>query len=164
MGYNSDGKNKPFSLQPGRIYSRLVFLVFMEHNMSRPSPFKAEDDVAKASVGSSFDAAKKATLSLDVDYRESFFGSWEGVWIYVSSIASSPTKLTCRICTDANGDDIVITDTQADLSVGITTATKGSVVYKIDLPIVLSTQTVYLFAKTDTGTVTIDKVVMTWRR
>ena len=126
--------------------------------------YQAIDNVAKTSVGTSFATAKKATLDLNVDYRSAFWGSFQGLWIHTSSAASSPTKITIRICTDTSGDDIIIPDSDADLSFGITTATKGLACFKIDIPLFLSAETVYLYAKTDTGTVTIDKVVLTWER
>lgn len=128
--------------------------------------YEAIDNVAKTTVNNAFDTAKKATLSLDINYRETFWGYLRGVWVYMSAISAgpAPTKITMRICKDAAGDEILITDTEADISTGITVANKGSVVYLLDIPCTLSTETLYLFAKTDTGTVTIDKVVLSWER
>ena len=50
------------------------------------------------------------------------------------------------------------------MTLGVTTATDGGVIYVLDF--VASTQvndTVYVFYKTDTGTVTIDSVTLTWQ-
>ena len=46
---------------------------------------------------------------------------------------------------------------------GITTATDGSVTYVLDfIQATPTNDTVYIFYKTDTGTVTIDSVTLTW--
>lgn len=126
--------------------------------------YQSVDSTQKIGVGSSFDLTKKATLDLDINYRSSFWGSLQGLWIHVSSATSSPTKITFRICSDTLGDKMLVTDTEGDLFFGITSATTGSVVYKIDIPLLLSTETVYLMAKTDTGTVNIDEVVLSWQQ
>tara|TARA_R100001594_G_C4024901_1_gene259970 strand:+ start:1103 stop:1501 length:399 start_codon:yes stop_codon:yes gene_type:complete len=123
----------------------------------------AEDQTQVASVGTSFSAAKKSTLDLDVNYHSTFYGNMQGIYVKLSAV-SSATKLTMRICTDAAGDDILIPDTEADIALGITTANKGYAAFGVDLDIFTETETYYVFYKVDAGSVTVDKVVLTYRR
>jgi len=82
-------------------------------------------------------------------------------FIYVDALAGGATTLTTRITSDAAGDECLVPDTEADISLGITTATEGTVVYKTDIVIPADTTTVYAFVKTDVGTCDLRKVVIT---
>ena len=124
----------------------------------------AEDSTQIASVSSSFSAARKNTIALDVFPSGSNFKGWlHGLVVNVSSIASSPTKLTFRIGTNPDGDsDMVVTDFEGELFTGITTATEGAVSYRINLLTGFTGSTLYIFWKTDTGTCTVDNVKLSW--
>jgi hypothetical protein len=75
------------------------------------------------------------------------------VWVAAISGAAS---LTVRLTQDAAGDEIILPDTTATISPGITTATKGGIVVDIDAPLwTTSESTLYLHAKTDAGTVAL---------
>lgn len=78
-----------------------------------------------------------------------------GIYLYVTTI-SSATALTVGISRDAGGDEWLMPPTAVDLSTGVTTATDGSAVIEmaLDRP-ALSSTSVYLWAKTDTGTCTL---------
>lgn len=80
----------------------------------------------------------------------------------MSSLASSPTKLTARITTDADGDKAIVTGTESEIEVGVTTSTDGSAVYRIDVDYIFESAPVYVFFKTDAGTVSVDSVEMTY--
>ena len=120
------------------------------------------DDTAIASVGTSFDTSKKHTIKLGSFPDDSAWaGELSAVTIHVSSIAS---QVSFRMTTDSGGDITIASGASGALDVGITTATKGSVTYVFEfVQITPVNDTVYLFYKTDTGTVTIDKVIVTWR-
>ena len=122
-----------------------------------------EDDTSIASVSSSFNTARKNSFSMSVPTTGANFKGWlHGLVVQVSAISSSPTKLTFRICTDAAGDKILITDTDGDLFTGISEATEGSVSYRLNLLVGITGQDLYVFWKTDTGTCTIDSVMLSW--
>tara|TARA_Y100001938_G_scaffold150489_1_gene241651 strand:+ start:1767 stop:2177 length:411 start_codon:yes stop_codon:yes gene_type:complete len=123
---------------------------------------KSTDTTQKTSVGNSYDAAKKATLVLNMPSGFPLNFHLEGLWVQMSSLNSSPTKLTIKISKDANGDECIVTGTESTIETGVTTATDGSCVYKIDLDYVFSSSSVYVFFKTDTGTVSVDAVELTY--
>ena len=123
---------------------------------------KSDDTVQKTSVGTSYDTAKKATLTLKQPAQFPLTFHLEGVFVQMSSLNSSPTKLTMKLTTDSGGDLAIVTATQSDIDTGVTTATDGSAIYKIDLDYIFESETVYLFFKTDAGTVSIDSVELTY--
>lgn len=86
------------------------------------------------------------------------------VYIHVHAIAAGATKLTLRISPDANGDEILVPDTQATIATGYTTVTRGGVVYKVDVDAFLDTDTVYWTVKTDAGTATLKDLKITYSR
>jgi len=122
------------------------------------------DTTAIASVGTSYATAKKHTLTLgSYPAGSPFRGRLEAVTIQVSSIAGGATETDFQMTTDSAGDETIAGGIGGDLTTGITTATDGSVTYVLDF--VQSTpvnDTVYVFYKTDAGTVTIDSITITW--
>lgn len=122
-----------------------------------------EASSAIAGVGSSFDAAKKHELTADTFPPDSnFFGHLQGMIVQFSSMASSPTKVYVKITEDAAGDLIIVPETVADIDDGVTTATKGGIAIRVDLLVSLDQKNMFVFYRTDTGTVQIDKVKLTW--
>jgi hypothetical protein len=81
-----------------------------------------------------------------------------------SSLVSSPTTLTIRICTDTDCDDTIFPDTTATLALGVTTTTEAGASWAIEVPIFEpisgTALTYYLVAKTDTGTLTVDSATL----
>ena len=68
--------------------------------------------------------------------------------------APSATKVTIRVCADADGDYTLVPDTEATLVAGVTTTTAQCAAFKVDIPIfqVLAgpgNGNLYLFAKVD---------------
>jgi len=99
--------------------------------------------------------------------KANFKGFVEGVHIKVGSIAGGATKLTMRICLDADGDFTVVPDTEATIVTGVTTATSGCVAFAVRLPLfqILNAPgngNLYLFAKLDAGTATFAQACITW--
>ena len=123
---------------------------------------KSVDGTQKTSVGTSYDTAKKATLALLMPSGFPLAFHLEGLFIRLSSLNSSPTKLTIKITTDANGDEAIVTGTESTIETGVTTATDGAVVYKIDLDYIFDSSDIYVFYKTDAGTVSVDAVELTY--
>jgi hypothetical protein len=100
-----------------------------------------------------------------VTRKTKFASRIEGLHVRATSIAGGAAKLTCRITADAAGDFILMPDTEATISTGITTTTSGCVAYSIGIPffgIVNSDSKFYLWVKTDAGTVTLAQSCITW--
>ena len=108
-------------------------------------------------VSASYSTSKKIALEIDTFPPDSsFIGHLYGLIVRVDTMASSPTKVFYKICSDADGDEIIIPNTSGDIDTGITTNTKGAVAYRIDFTLKVSnSRTVYIFFKTDTGTLNV---------
>jgi len=123
---------------------------------------KSSDTTQKTGVTTSYDASKKATLALQMPSNFPLAFHLEGLFIRMSSLASSPTKITMKLTTDSGGDEAIVTGTESTIETGVTTATDGSVVYKIDLDYIFDSSNVYVFFKTDVGSVSVDSVELTY--
>lgn len=88
-------------------------------------------------------------------------GTLSGVWIYCDTLVNA-NALTVRITEDVEGDKCIIADTQVGLCLGLTTNTKTSSILKIELD-VADTWPSMVWIKTDTGTVNVYEIKMTWR-
>jgi len=86
------------------------------------------------------------------------------VYIHVHAIAAGATSLVLRISPDSTGDEMLVPDTTATLSTGYTTATRGGVVYKVDVDAFLDTDQVYWTVKTNAGTATLKDLKITFSR
>lgn len=122
-----------------------------------------------AAVGTTFDVAKfhlhNLNSMLPVPFNGGQFkGFVEGLYVRVTSIAGGATKITARLCCDAAGDFTFLPDTEATLALGLTTATSGVCAYEFKLPLnqFFGTDEVYLFIKTDAGTVTLANSCIIW--
>jgi hypothetical protein len=98
-----------------------------------------------------------------------YYGIVEGIHVRLTS-ASSPTKVTIRLCADAAGDYTLVPDTEADLVAGVTTASAKCAAFAVRLPIfqILNSPgngSLYLFAKVDdgTGNPVLAQTCITWR-
>ena len=98
-----------------------------------------------------------------------FYGIVEGIHVRLTS-AGSPTKVTIRICADADGDYTLVPDTEATLVAGVTTATSKCAAFSVGIPIfqILAgpgNGSLYLFAKVDdgTGNPVLAQTCITWR-
>lgn len=84
------------------------------------------------------------------------------LYIHVHAIAGGCTALTVRISPDSTGDEILVPDTKATIATGYTTATRGGVVFKVDVDAFLGSDTVYWTVKTDAGTATLKYLKITY--
>ena len=89
-------------------------------------------------------------------------GHASGLFVFLSSIAGA-SSLSSVLTEDAAGDRPIMPETAAGVQVGMTTATKGSIVISIDIQVYDSEEPLYLWCKTDAGTCTVDDVLITYR-
>ena len=88
-------------------------------------------------------------------------GTLSALWIYGDSL-SGASSLPVRVTEDIDGDKCIIGDKQVGLSAGITTDTMTSSVIKIEID-VADTWPTKVWVKTDTGTVNVREIKITWR-
>ncbi len=84
----------------------------------------------------------------------------------ITTIASSAASVIWNLAKDANGDHAVTPEVTTAITIGKTTVTKGGVNALIDCDLVRTANgvadTVYLIARTDTGTCTVSKALLYW--
>jgi hypothetical protein len=123
----------------------------------------------RATVGTSYDTAKShthpigrndASLGYDAAY-----GTCESIWIEFDNLLSSAATVDILICADANCDIPIFEATGVTLTLGVTTATVGTAQVYIGMPWYCGADTpnVYLVAKTDAGSIDIQKSQITWK-
>jgi hypothetical protein len=102
--------------------------------------------------------AHDLTASLVKPRRESsnFFGIVDSIQVLLDTLAGGAAKVTIRLCEDAAGDVCLVPDTEADLAIGLSTATIGSAVFKAQTIMRQDLAgpgngTLYLFVKVDAG-------------
>tara|TARA_R100000700_G_C3083431_1_gene88041 strand:+ start:34 stop:441 length:408 start_codon:yes stop_codon:yes gene_type:complete len=112
---------------------------------------------AITSVGTSYASDKKAALTLgSFPAGTAYTGMLSQVTIFVSSIASSAASLSFKLTKDAAGNKILANGDAGSFTLGETTTT-GSVTFVTDFDVYnAENDTVYLWCKVNTGTVTID--------
>lgn len=126
-------------------------------------------DTVVAGVNSSFNVARVHKHELSKKESIPTFGSFrssiQSLYIYVDTLngVSNPPLITLKATTDSDGDIIWFPDTNAEIATGITNTTKGTAVYKFQLPIsIMCSDDVFLFFKLDAGTCRIVKTVIIW--
>jgi len=117
-----------------------------------------------AAIGTTFDVAKFHLHQLTIPNTQ-FTNQIEGLYVRVTNIAGGATKITARLCCDPNGDYTFLPDTEATIAIGLTTATTGGAAWEFGLPLkqFFGTSEVYLFIKTDAGTVTLANSCIVWK-
>jgi hypothetical protein len=84
------------------------------------------------------------------------------LYVFVNTIAAGATQLTVRVTRDLAGDVPVIPDTTATITTGVTTATSGSCVFKIDVDYLHSDDNFFCWIRTNAGTCTVNRLELTW--
>lgn len=88
--------------------------------------------------------------------------------VEITTIASSPTTVTWYLAKDSAGNFGITPATASTIVLGLGDATKGSFNALIDCERALTANDVvghiYLVAKTDAGTLTISKAILSWTR
>lgn len=77
---------------------------------------------------------------------------------------SSATKIFASISRDQPGDTFVMTETKADIQFGLTTNTKGTVLYRLDIILRdIQDKVLYLHVRTNTGTTDVSVAALTYQ-
>ena len=127
---------------------------------------RAVYDIPITGVGTSFDVAKGAEVDMGMfPPDQAFMGYVSLIVLQFSSMASTPTTATIRICRDSAGDEMIVTDTTSTIFEGITTSTKGSACFLLNAHVgAANCDQLHVFAKLNNGSATIDFVEITWGR
>jgi hypothetical protein len=77
---------------------------------------------------------------------------------------SSATKIYAAISRDTQGDEFVMTETRSDIQTGLTTNTKGTVLYRLDIILRdIQDKVLYLHVRTNTGTTDVAVAALTYQ-
>ena len=80
------------------------------------------------------------------------------------SNVSSATKIYASISRDTQGDEFVMTETRSDIQTGLTTNTKGTVLYRLDIILRdIQDKVLYLHLRTNTGTTDVSAAALTYQ-
>ena len=125
---------------------------------------QARDLTDVAAVDTSYNVARFSSLRLRSRPTSFALGAiLSAVYVKVKTIAGGAAKLSIQISTDAAGDNIIVPSTEADLGVGVTTATVSAAVYDLSISYASASDQIYVWYKTDAGTLTVDSVDVSWR-
>lgn len=127
-------------------------------------------------LGTSFDTSKFHLHTMNDDdpaassvagttRTRRFQGIVEAITVEFSTIVTA-ASVTIRLCADEDGDVCLVPDTEADISLGATTSTSGTIVVQVGIPLaayVNSDQRLWLFAKVDAGSATMVRSCISWR-
>lgn len=124
-------------------------------------------------LGTAFDVADVHAHDLQaravnpVRLNRNFKGIVNGIHVQLTNIGAA-TKLTIRLCADPQGDFTLVPDTEADIVVGVTTATSACAAFAVNLPLFQilggpGNGELYLFAKVDAGTPNFAQSCITWQ-
>jgi len=99
--------------------------------------------------------------------KRTFSGVVNGIHVRLTNVVTA-TKVTIRLCADANGDFTLVPDTEATLVPGVTTANSGCAAFAVNLPLFqvlgpTGNGTLYLFAKIDAGSADFAQSCITWQ-
>lgn len=128
---------------------------------------KAITDGDVVGVSNAYSTAKVHTMLLMEPplfsaNNQPFLHHLEYVRFTFKAIAGGATKVTFKLCSDTAGNFAVTPSTLINIDLGTTDATVGTASAKIDISPYIESDLVYVFIKTDSGTVTLDQTVMTW--
>jgi hypothetical protein len=114
-------------------------------------------------IGTGYDLTKKVPLEQDL-FARAQINIWASMLeVQMRNIAGA-TKITCRLSRDPSGDDYVLTSTQTDIDVGLTTDTSGTALIRLDVIIRdVNDQILYLHIKTNAGTLDIVSAGLTFQ-
>ena len=136
---------------------------FLHHN----------DVVGSQAVGTSFALACVHVHDLNAELptfqknKRNWFGILSGIQVYLTSLGGGASTVTVRLCEDAAGDVIIVPDTTATLATGLTTATTGNAMFRVDLPLRQDlggpgTGELYLFVHVDAGSAVFTGSQLLW--
>jgi len=113
-------------------------------------------------VGTAYSTSKRASVSVSFSLRSYFLSNLKSIQLDISNRSGSgtPTTVSVQISSDENGDEIILPDTSATISAGVTTALSGGAVIAVDTVLYSSSETLYIFVKGNSGTMDIDSVTL----
>lgn len=94
-----------------------------------------------------------------------FFGELDVLIIQCSALSSGPApqQIHYMLSTGEAGDNIIFGANTGELSINVVDTSKGATSYRIEAPLFIDgDDTVYLWYKTDQGTLTVDKTTVLW--
>lgn len=103
-------------------------------------------------------ASQELTLPDGMVGGRQYFGV---LFLYLSSMASTPTMATVKISRDSAGDLLVCPEFTATIKAGQTTATKGSVIVDYSHVPMYSIANLYVWIKLDVGTANLVEAQLT---
>ena len=112
-----------------------------------------------SSVGSTYDVTKYTTASLNYSSQPYLGAKISSIQIYLSSLHIDITSVSIQITDDLAGDNILIPDTQAAISRGLTTTNSGCAVIQIDTILYSPLEFFYIFMKFDNNSGNLDKII-----
>lgn len=102
-------------------------------------------------------------ITINMDTPNSTFDEFVSlVFVQGSNWNGSPSTITLKISEDAAGDELLLTSTISTIDAGCTTATAFGCGWKVAGQIHAQTNNLYFWLKTDTGSVDINKLVVTY--
>lgn len=136
---------------------------FLHHN----------DVTGVEAVGTSFNTTARHTHNLNAGQvpflaERNFFGIVDSIQVVLTSLAGGATKCVIRLCEDADGDIVIVPDTEATLATGITTGTTGCAVFKVQTIIRQDlggpgNGNLFLFVKVDAGSAVFAGSQIAWQ-
>jgi len=127
----------------------------------------SEKNANLISVSNAYSTVNKHTFTIPLDpwYEGVFNGYLESLLFTLSDIAGGASKITIRLCADANGDVGIVGDVELAFDIGITTATVGSgqILYDhFQCKQLSGTNQIFVFYKLDAGTAKVTQCQLNW--
>lgn len=119
-------------------------------------------------IGTSYDTSKVVQIDLNYTPKTARFISRISL-IFCRftnlSVLNKPVELYMCMTQDINGNKFILTETTSMIQHGLEDESEGGAVFKLEGIVSLTSSNydnVYLFFKTDKGTLDIDEVIITW--
>lgn len=119
--------------------------------------------IATTGITTNYDTTKKIPLEY-TKYGSSQINVVASMLEVQLSNISSATKIFASLSRDQAGDSFVMTETKADIQTGLTTDTKGTVLYRLDIILRdIQDKVLYLHLRTNTGTTDVSVAALTYQ-
>lgn len=115
-----------------------------------------------SSVGTNFDVNKKNSILLSHDSSKYFLAKVKIISVFCSSI-SGASSVTLKMYSGNTGTNLVVSDETGSITLDIDSTTTGCVQIEIDALLYSETELFYIFPKVDAGSLTIDKIIVTYQ-
>lgn len=112
------------------------------------------------SVGTAYNVSKYSSVSMSYSLKRFYLTELKCIQIKLSNLHSSTSTISVQICSDENGDNIILPDTAAAISRGLTTTNSGEAVIAVNCVLYSSIETWYIFYKLDSGSADVDDSIL----